>query len=249
MGASRFEQTPRGLHRAKSPSLRTCLFPALSGWLVEKASRRRTSQFCVIDWVILGPARYHLVPRERLFGEREVVMAGAPSQEARMRSEQPGVQPEKPGFSLEPRLWRYLCFGYGLFALLVNCIAAIVSYVTGNLFVLIYMLVASAVVAAVNHGSLTRSVPAFTVEVTSSSISGPGEVPIYAGRLRTMKSLRQTILLADLDRVRSAKRSPLNRLLGRQYLYSANGERIYLARRAFAHSDVHRLLERLGVNS
>jgi hypothetical protein len=52
----------------------------------------------------------------------------------------------------------------------------------------------------------------------------------------------RTIPLAELDRARSARRSPLDRILGRQRLYSTSGARIYLWRAVFAGSDLRQLL-------
>jgi hypothetical protein len=60
-------------------------------------------------------------------------------------------------------------------------------------------------------------------------------------------TLRQsrTIPLAALDRVRSARRSPIDRILGQQRLYSTGGTRIYLWRAVFAGSDLRQLLDLL----
>jgi hypothetical protein len=51
--------------------------------------------------------------------------------------------------------------------------------------------------------------------------------------------------LADLDRGLSARRSPIDRILGQQHLYSTSGARIYVWRVVFAASDVRKLLDLL----
>lgn len=55
----------------------------------------------------------------------------------------------------------------------------------------------------------------------------------------------RTIPLGDLDRVRSARRNPIDRILGQQHLYSTGGTRIYVWRAAFAGSDLRKLLDLL----
>jgi hypothetical protein len=168
--------------------------------------------------------------------------------EPEVKGDEPRLQSHLPASSFEPRLWRYLCFGFLLFALFVIFVSAVVGYITGRPLVLLYTVIASMVVAAVNYRSLVTSVSVLSIEVNATSISGPGEVPIYSGGRSSRTSARQTILLAELDRARSAKRTPVNRLLGRQYLYSTSGDRIYLARRSFARSDICRLFAQLRLD-
>jgi|WetSurMetagenome_2_1015567.scaffolds.fasta_scaffold23240_2 hypothetical protein len=77
-----------------------------------------------------------------------------------------------------------------------------------------------------------RAHDAYMISVSDTEILG------WPARRQT-----RTILLADLDRVRSARRSPLDRILGRQHLYStSSAARIYLWRVGFAGSDLRQLL-------
>jgi hypothetical protein len=76
----------------------------------------------------------------------------------------------------------------------------------------------------------------------------PDEAAVYVSDTEISDSWERTIRLADLDRVRSARRSPYDRLNGRQRLYSTNGTRINWMRTWFAGSDLRRLLDLLKLN-
>jgi hypothetical protein len=166
-----------------------------------------------------------------------------------VKSGEPGSQGPRVACSFEPRLWRYLCWRYLPIALLVNGAVAVVSYLTGNPFMLYSMLLASTVFAVGYLPTQVRSLPSLTLEIGATSISGPAEVPRWNPDERARTSTRQTIRLDQLDRVRSAQRGFVNRLLGRQYVSSTAGERVYLARRCFARSDLRRLLVLLGLDA
>jgi hypothetical protein len=79
-----------------------------------------------------------------------------------------------------------------------------------------------------------RAPDAYMISVSDTEI--PGWPDLRSSR---------TIPLAALDRVRSARRSPIDRILGQQRLYSTSGTRIYLWRVVFAGSDLRRLLDLL----
>lgn len=83
----------------------------------------------------------------------------------------------------------------------------------------------------------------FVVRVTDSAVSGPQQWWWGQGS----GGSRQTILLTHLDRARSSTRGVIDRFLGRHYLYSVTGDRIYLQRWAFAGTDIRRLLNALGL--
>jgi hypothetical protein len=79
-----------------------------------------------------------------------------------------------------------------------------------------------------------RAPEAYAVSVSDTEILG---WPALRGS--------RTIPLADVDRVRSARRSPVDRILGRQRLYSTGGAFIPLRRPMFAGSDLRQLLDLL----
>jgi hypothetical protein len=72
---------------------------------------------------------------------------------------------------------------------------------------------------------------------------GLSDTEVGGGRWYFGKTRR--IPLADLDRVRSARRSRIDRILGQQHLYSTNGTRLYIWRASFAGSDFRKLLDLL----
>ncbi len=84
----------------------------------------------------------------------------------------------------------------------------------------------------------------FVVRVSDSAISGQQHWWWGQGS----GDYRQTILLSNLDRARSRKRGPIDRILGRQYLYSKSGDRIYLQRWGFSRADLRGLLDLVRVD-
>jgi hypothetical protein len=58
---------------------------------------------------------------------------------------------------------------------------------------------------------------------------------------------QQSILLADLDLTRSAKRGWANRVFGNQRFYSLSGQSIYFLRAAFSKEDVRKILNLLTI--
>ena len=58
---------------------------------------------------------------------------------------------------------------------------------------------------------------------------------------------RMTIPLAHLDRIRSAKQTLIDRLMGRQHLWSNEGRKIYFPRSTFSRADVRELCRRLEI--
>lgn len=79
------------------------------------------------------------------------------------------------------------------------------------------------------------------VRVSGIEVKGP------AGSWLVWRPFRETIALTELDRVRSARRSTMRRLVGRQYLYSTTGKRIRIQRWMFDPEDLREMLAAIAV--
>jgi hypothetical protein len=171
--------------------------PWYSNSLVKFKGLRQAGGYCtVFEREIRTSLVLGWTDRKRRADEKAMFYRQSLPDEPEVKGDEPGVQSHLPASSFEPRLWRYLCFGFLLFALSVVCVSAVVGYITGRPLVLLYMVIASMVVAAVNYRSLVTSVSVLSINVNATSISGPGEVPIYSGSRSSRTSARQTILLA-----------------------------------------------------
>jgi hypothetical protein len=127
-----------------------------------------------------------------------------------------------------PRRWR-------VFAML--CVLSITSFAC--LGVILY---------AVSWWPGWRDSPIFFVclfvasQVGIQTWTSPERDAVYMSDTEIINSRGRKILLADLDRVRSARRGRISRILGQQHLYSTSGKRIYLWRAVFDGSDLRKLL-------
>ena len=104
----------------------------------------------------------------------------------------------------------------------------------------IFFAVYVAVTAGVSYRRCTRH---FNVKVSAHQVRGPTPPLTYS-----YKPSKATILLSQLDRVRSARRSRLDRLVGRQVLHSTTGSSIAVARRYFEDSELRSLGSMLGLD-
>lgn len=104
----------------------------------------------------------------------------------------------------------------------------------------IVLAVCVAVTTGVSYRRCTRH---FIVKVSAHQVQGPTPPLTYS-----YKPSKATILLSQLDRVRSTRRSRLDRLVGRQVLHSTTGSSIAIARRYFEDSELRSLYGMLGLN-
>jgi hypothetical protein len=86
-----------------------------------------------------------------------------------------------------------------------------------------------------------RFAKTYTVRVSAIDISVPQRA--WSGT----EGLRETLPLGELDRVRSAKRGPIDRFMGVQWLYSTTGKKLRVWRWAFSGSDMRAMLGMLGI--
>jgi hypothetical protein len=91
------------------------------------------------------------------------------------------------------------------------------------------------------YAGFTNPMENYVIRVTKKEVVGP-ELQRWPWQVRPY-----TIRLEDIDPFRSAQRSILDRFLGRQYLYSNYGTKIFLQRRSFNQDEVRRLLGLLRV--
>jgi hypothetical protein len=102
-------------------------------------------------------------------------------------------------------------------------------------------LLAGLLIAFRVYAGLTNPIQNFVVLVDSKEVGGP-DLGRWPWQVRPY-----SIHLADIDPVRSSKRSRLDRLLGRQHIYSKYGASLFLQRRSFDRDDIRRLLGLLQI--
>jgi hypothetical protein len=172
--------------------------------------------------------------------------------ESRKETQSPGTVGEEgvPAAPVvyEPRRWRQFVFGPALVCVVIYLAFALWRIVNAVKYPdlvwpgeLVYVLVLLGVVLVAVLLSLLRGRHSpFTLALSATDVSGPPRIWLRGW---------STIPFAELDKVRSAKRSLAGRLFGWQCLYSSNGRRVVFYRRYFDDEVVRRLLDRLGIDS
>jgi hypothetical protein len=161
---------------------------------------------------------------------------------APLSSEEPGHPVEESDAALpvefSPRVWRYL-LGNAIFYVGVMCIfLAVRSGRTRPFWSSASLIAGGFGLCLVLLGSLWH-LPRQAIFVEDKEVRGPS--------VWSAGPTMVTILLTDIDRIRSARRRFVDRLRGRQYLWAVDGRRIRLERWSFARADARRLLDLLGI--
>ncbi len=147
-------------------------------------------------------------------------------------------------------MWRYYGRQFLLTYVGLGCALALFGYFTQASInrLLFGYLVVSAVHVCLVYLRAQEVLPSLRIALSSAGVSGPAEKPRYDRGLGSWTPVRVAIPPNALDRRRSMERSTIDRCMGRQYLYSTDGDVIFFARYAFRRSDVKQLLAQLQLN-